>query len=247
MENEVQETENQVKGYDKNCLGAVADVTSEDIEPGRIVVMQANSDAVKKDQAQQGAFVDIDDFETVLGYKNERPLEIIVVKMYKYWLEQYAGGDRDFIAKYPCTPENIHQDWSTTDEAGREIKRVFHHAFLVLLPQEIKEGTEMPYEFAFRSTNAKNAKKLSKMLMGLGRQNRPSWDLVFNLTAELKEKGSDSWYVTPVKQGRITSQDEKAAAYLWYKQLENTDMASIVSEKDLTATETEDVSDGEAY
>jgi len=210
---------NETVNYDPSVLGAVEDVSAEDISIGRLAVMSSSSNLVKEDRAKQGAIVDIETGEQ-LGYKDEEPLEIVILKSFKYWVEK--NGD-DFVARYPATSPN-EKAW----EEG-PIKRVFHHAFLVLLPAQIKDGVEMPYELAFRSTDLATAKKISKMLLGLGRQKKASWSQKFLIKAVNKKKGPHSWWGTDVAPGETTTEQEVSSAYSWFMQLNQADVNSGTS------------------
>jgi hypothetical protein len=203
-----------VATYDPSVLGAVTDVTADDISIGRLAVMSSNSNLVKDEKARQGAIVDLETAEE-LGYKDETPVEFVILKSYKYWIDK--RGD-DFVAKYPAISPN-EKPWEEGD-----IKRVFHHAFLVLLPNQCETGTELPYEIAFRSTDLPTAKKISKSLMALGRQNMASWNKVFKLTTKVKQNGKHSWYGTDVAVGDDASDSVRAAAYNWFMQLGSMDL-----------------------
>ena len=122
----------------------------------------------------------------------------------------------EFKARFPANSAN-ELPW---EENG--VKRTFHHAFYVLLPEQVEAGVELPFEIAFRSTDLSEAKKISKWLLTMSRQKRASWDTSFVLTAVKKTKGKHSWYGFNVVPGKLTNDKVKEAAYNWYLQVRNT-------------------------
>lgn len=207
--------------FDPTCLGAAEEVSAKDIQIGRLAVMSASSNLVKEEQAKQGEIVDLDTLK-VMGYKEEKPLELVVLKSFRYWVEK--EGD-EFIAKYPATDPN-EKPW----EEGN-IKRMYHHSFYVLVPSEIEEGIELPYEIAFRSSELNSAKKLSKMLLTMRRRGAASWNQSFTVTTEVKKKGQFSWYGTNIKPGAETSEKVRMAAYSWYKTISDPNVKIKVADE----------------
>lgn len=206
--NDVVKSGTEVAQYDETQLGAVNDVTAADITPGRISVMQKTSVLVDEEKAKAGEIVNLDT-EEVLG-DSETACEVVILKSHKYWIEK--EGD-DFKARFPATDPN-ELPWTEGN-----ISRMYHHAFFVLLPSEIKDGVEMPYEIAFRSTDLGSAKKISKMLLAMGRKKVPSWGRKFEIKTVKKTKDKNTWFVTDVQLGEETDADTKQVAFDWYEQL----------------------------
>ncbi len=206
-------------------LGFGDELGQEDCELGRIAIGQPTSEYVKNESVKQGSFVNLSDM-TILGYKEEKPLEMILVGHFKYWIES-DKETRDFIGKYPATDAN-ELPWEEMVD-GRLITRTFNAAYLVLLPEEIKDGCALPYEFTFRSTEAKNAKKINSIVKKMRKQNIPAWGKVFEVTCALKSKGKDSWFATTTKVGRDTTPEEReesAQCYNEFKQFKDKAMSS---------------------
>lgn len=209
MSTEVVETgTNEVAEYDETVLGAASDITADDIQIGRISVMQSMSVLVQEDEAKKGQIINLDTGD-VLG-DTETPAEFIILKAHKYWIEK--EGD-DFVARYPAVSPD-EKPWTEGS-----ITRTYHHAFYVLLPEEIKDGVEVPYEIAFRSTDLASAKKVSKFLLAMGRKKIPSWGKVFQVTTKEKSKDKYKWFGTEVSLGEDTTAAQKQKAYEWYMQL----------------------------
>lgn len=196
---------NEAMVYNENVMGAGDDVSAGDITLGRISVMQSMSVLVQDDKANKGEIINLDTEEVLGGTKDV--CELILLKSEKYWIEKEG---EDFKARYPATDPN-ELPW----EEG-SIKRVYHHAFYVLLPEEVESGMAMPYEIAFRSTDLQSAKKISKFLMQMRMQKIPSWGKVFGLTTVEKSKDKYKWYGTNVKIERDSTEAEKKAAFEWY-------------------------------
>jgi hypothetical protein len=96
---------------------------------------------------------------------------------------------------------------------------MYHHSFYVLLPDEIKNMEEMPLELSFRSTDLVTARKLSAFLLKLRKRGEPSWNRVFKLTTQYKQKDKYSWFGTDVAVGDPTPEDYRKNCYEWYKQV----------------------------
>ena len=208
---------NPVK-YDPKVLGAGADVDVRDISVGRIAVMSTNSAMVTEEKAKAGDIIDLETSE-VLGHKEKKPMEVILLKSFKYWITK--KGD-DFIEKTPGTHQN-EKPWTEGD-----ITNMFHHSFYVLIPKQVKEMTELPYELAFRSTDLATARKISKMLLTMARRGEASWNRKFKITAVQKTNGKHTWYGTDVEPGDITTDEERQAAFTWHNQMNAANTVSSV-------------------
>lgn len=220
-------TETSVANYDEGVLGAAEEISVDDIEVSRLAVMSSNSQLVKDDICKQGQIVDLETHEP-LGYKEEKPLEVIVLKSFKYWIQK---RDDKFLGKLPAT-HNKEMPWNDGD-----ITNTYHHAFLVLVAPQVSEGIEMPYEIAFRSTDLATAKKLSKMLWTMARKKEPSWNRKFLISAIPRKNDKHSWWGTDIKVGEVTTQEQRACAYNWFMQMKHSEI-KIKSSDEVTAAAT---------
>lgn len=204
-----QNEENEVAIYNEGELGACADISMHDLQIGRVVVMQPSSTMVKEDKARQGAIIDLES-EEELGYKMDKKLVFLVVKSQKYWVEYI---DEEFHQRVPALHEN-EKPWQEGD-----ISRVFTHSFYVLLRKDIEQGLILPYEIAFKSTDLKSAKRISKILMIMGQQRKPSWDRWFTMGCELFTKGKYSWFKSKIEViNEEVPQSCKNVAYTLHEQ-----------------------------
>lgn len=132
-------------------LGVGSEITTDDFGMDTILFMQSGSTFVKEDRAKQGAIIAMSTLEE-LGYKEDKPLEFIVIGHYKYWVEQEAGTQK-FIRQYEGSNKN-EQKW----EEGN-IKRIYNHAFYVVLPCKVAEGDTAPFKLIFRSSGLKQLRQ----------------------------------------------------------------------------------------
>lgn len=194
-------------------MGAADDVRASDLKIGRIAVAQAMSKAVESEQVRKGALYDCE-LKQELGFRQEKPLEVILLKSHRYWIEkEKIGNEEKFVRRMPANdPEEFAREEGT-------IKRYYHHAFVVLLPSEIAQGVEMPYEIAFRSTDLDAAKTISKYLLNMSRKGVSSLKKTFVLTTSQRTKNNNTWYGTDVSLGRDTTDEEIKMGLEWSKQL----------------------------
>ncbi len=200
---------------DDEIYGAGDDISGADIKIGRIAIQQSSSDLVKMDRARQGAIMNVDAVKE-LGYKETSPVQFIPIKSFKYWIVSNDDTD-EFIERFP----GVSQDELLREEKVGPInlRRVFHHAFYVLLPSEIDGFDEMPYEIAFRSTDLQEAKKFSSLLFKLRKRKEASWNKVFTLSCKLKTKDKYSWFAAEVNVGNDSTLAQREVCKTWYKQL----------------------------
>lgn len=205
-------------------MGAAGDVRASDLKIGRIAVAQAMSKAVESEKVRKGALYDCE-LQMELGFRTEKPLEVIILSSHRYWLiKEKVGNEEKFLKKIPANDPN---------ELAREegnIRRYYHHAFVVLLPSEISDGIELPYEIAFRSTDLDAAKAISKFLLNMGRKKISSLKKVFSLTTSQRTKNDKSWFGTDIALGRDTNEEEQAFSIKWCEQLMNAKNQQTVAE-----------------
>lgn len=201
-------TEGKTKALStKVDLGMADDLTSDDIQRGRITVLQKNSKILDdRHDLRPGMIVNTSDGEILNDGKS--PLEFIIIDFVKYWMVKDADTD-EFIEKLPAINEK-ELKWEES-VGGRNLKRTYHFSYIVILPQDIAQGIEMPYELAFRSTSIKQTKKINSILMKKRSTQEPSWFFTFKLTTTKTEKGNNSWLSPVVDLGRST--DEKERSY----------------------------------
>jgi hypothetical protein len=194
-------------------MGAGDDVRATDLKIGRISIAQAMSKAVAGDLVRKGSLYD-NETKVELAYKTELPLEVILLKSFRYWIIKEKVGTKENYVKR--IPGNDHNEFAREDG---NIRRYYHHAFIVLLVKDIAEGIEMPYEIAFRSSDLTAAASLSKYLLNLRRKNISSLERVFTLTTSTRTKDDNTWFGTDVALGRETTKVEQKVSEDWCAQL----------------------------
>jgi hypothetical protein len=215
MTTEVVTTETKEVTLPAGSLGVADEIGHEDCERGFITVMQTGSELVKEDRARAGAILNFNEEEEV-GYKEETPFEFLLVGMHNFWIEKDGKGtDAKYLGKYPGTSEK-ELPWEDVNEKGETVCRFFHRAYVVLIPGEVAQGIEIPYEYATRSTALKSAKKFNALLRKLRGKGVASWDKVFKMTTYLHKDGKNSWYLPKFEIARDATEAEREAAKAAY-------------------------------
>jgi hypothetical protein len=203
----------------------------------RIKVMAANAELVDEGRARAGAIIDLESHEE-LGFKEESPVEFVILRQYKYW---YQTRNSQFAERCPALHRND-REWKFVDKNGDEIINDFYHEFIVLLVDQIKEGTEVPYTVRFRRGELKQLEKVTKEFVKLnkkegkdelGRNVARSWWISFVLKAGLAAKnlpnGKKSQWISPkVEVGEATSEDVRKVAADWAAQTLGVDVNPTV-------------------
>lgn len=212
-------------------LGMADELTSDDIQRGRISILQKNSRILDDRQdLRPGMIINTSDGEVLNDGKS--PLEFIIVDFLKYWMVKDADTD-EFIEKIPAINEK-ELKWEE-NVGGRNLKRTYHFSYIVLLPQDIKQGIEMPYELAFRSTSIKQTKKINSILMKKRNTQEPSWFFKFKLTTTKMENKNNTWLAPVVDLGDATDEKERQFGQECRKQMiavKNAILAEAASDDD---------------
>ncbi len=146
-------------------------LTKNDIILPKILMMQGMSELVGKGEAQIGQMVDSIS-GAILGDLT-KPLEVIpffVDKCFDILLEQ-ADGKFKWTKTIPIVEDPLNLGYNDNlpweeEVQGLKQKNVRRYNFYVLIPSEVADGSAIPYVFSFKSTSAKEGKKLmSQMYM----------------------------------------------------------------------------------
>ena len=209
VKNEVAQTKGTAVSTEVD-QGIGGQLSKDDVQQGRLAIMQSGSTLVKEEQARQGSIVNLVDGEEVAykGNKDEpaKDLEFTICGIMKYWIEKDDDADK-FLAKYPASNQN-EKLWNEVVD-GVNIKRTFHFSYVVLLPEEIEAGIEMPYELAFRSTAIKDTKKLNSIIDRMAKKGISSHDKVFKASLVERTKGTDKWWGLDLSIARDATEKEK--------------------------------------
>lgn len=219
-------------------MGVTSSLTKDDLQQGRLMLLQSNSKIVASEDGRQGALINIVDYEEVAfkGNKEEQPthLEFTICGILKYWVEKDADTD-EFIGKRPATSMN-ELPWEETVN-GRNIERTFHFSYMVLLPSEIKDGIEMPYELAFRSTAVKDTKKLNSMMGKLAKKGISSHAKVFEAKIVERSKDNNTWWGLDLGIARDATKEEAATTEQYFDDFVKYSEAIMASGDDFSKPE----------
>lgn len=210
-------------------MGISSDLSHDDCERGRIFVAQKNSTFLDDNpDLKAGDIVEMSSMEA-LGSKEES-MEFIVVDFLKYWVVKDADTD-EFIEKIPAINEK-ELKWEENIN-GRNVSRTYHFSYLVLLPQDIADGVEMPYELPFRSTALKASKRINSIIKKKGSKGVPSYAFKFKMKTTLQEKDNRKWYVPSIEVGDDCNESEKEAALECRRQFSQVKQAILNDSNDI--------------
>jgi hypothetical protein len=218
MQEETAMTETKGNALSTNTGGGLSsEFSKDDIQQGRLSVMQANSKLVKSEDARLGAVINLVD-HTELAYKGNKTepakdLEFMIFGFLKYWIVKDDDTD-EFVEKFPANSAN-ELPWEENVD-GRNLKRTYHFSYMVLIPEEIKDGVEMPYELAFRSTSVKDTKRLNSLIQRMEQKGVMTYQKVFKASVVEKSKDSNTWYGLDLGIARDASEEEAKACQAYF-------------------------------
>lgn len=191
------------------AMGIASEFTRDDVQQGRLMLMQAAGQLVKDEIARQGSIINLVDHEEMAYKGNDKEpakdLEFMICGILKYWVEKDADTD-EFLGKKPAVNAN-ELPWEEFKD-GRNIQRTYHFSYMVLLPEEIEQGVEMPYELAFRSTAVKDTKKLNSIISKLAQKGVSSHQKVFKAKIVKKTKDKHEWWGLDLSVSRDANESE---------------------------------------
>lgn len=192
------------------AAGIAGEFNQTDVQQGRLAIMQSGSTLVKEEKARQGSIINLLDGEE-LAYKGNdkepaKDLEFLICGIVKYWIEKNADTDT-FISKFPAIDAN-ELPWNEMKD-GVNIERTFHFSYMVLLPEEIAAGIEMPYELAFRSTLLKDVKKLNSLIKRMGQKGVSSHSKVFYGKIAKRANEKNDWFGLDLGVAREATEEEQ--------------------------------------
>lgn len=195
----------------------------QDIVISKILPMQGMSKFVMDGKAAFGEFRD-----SLTGAKLgsiTEPIPLVPFHVEKFWdiLQPNEKGDFKWIRSEPLIENpaekgyNDNLPWMDKID-GIETKRVRRMNFFVLRPQEVEDGSAIPYILAFKSTSYKEGKKLFTQMFLRNRKvglPPPGFNIIL---AGRKEKNDDgSWVVPEFELGPKSSDAQIIEALNWFK------------------------------
>lgn len=200
-------------------------VSSQDIVIPKILPMQGLSVAVAEGRAAMGEFRDSLN-NTLLG-KIDQPFECIPFFVDKCWdiLEEQADGTFKWsktvaVVENPASPD-YNDNWKWEAEVnGIKIKNVRRFNFYVLLPEEVENGSSVPYIFSFKSTSIKEGKKLfTQMYMRNIKSGLPPAAYTIKIGG-VRQKNDKGIFIVPnYSVGRATTEAELQECLSWIKMI----------------------------
>lgn len=189
-------------------------VDASDIMIPKILLMQAISALVSDEKAKAGDMVHSLD-EIVIGSKETKPIEFVVLDMYKTMITFENG---DYIKTEPLTAENKDLPWEET-VGNTLVKRQTCQNYYVIKTDDVENMTVFPHVITFKSTSFRAAKKLATKLVMIEEFGAECYEKTFKLVAKQEENDKGKFYVFDVLDGRRSTDAEKQQAAKWIERL----------------------------
>ena len=195
---------------------------SQDMVIPKILPMQLTSVLVSEGKAVMGEFRDSVSGQ-LLG-TIDKPMEIIPFYVEKQWdIMHMKDGQYQYSHSMPLVENPLDQNYNDNlqwegEENGVKVRRVRRMNFFVLLPKEVESGESMPYALAFKSTSAKEGKKLwTQMYVRNVRAGLPPAAYTFMLSGVKQKNDKGSFCVPQVALGRKATDKELQECLSWLK------------------------------
>lgn len=196
---------------------------SQDMVIPKILPQQGLSKFVVDRKAMIGEFRD--SLSGKLVGSIDKPFEMIPFYCQKVWDIQAQQEDGSYkyaktlpLVENPLSPEyNDNLSWEG-EEDGVKVKRIRRLNFFVLLPEEVADGSAMPYVLSFKSTGLKEGKKLwSSMYIRNAKAGIPPAAFSFKVGGKMVTNDKGSFVVMGLDQGRKTTEAELKECLSWLK------------------------------
>lgn len=196
-----------------------------DIVLSKILPMQSTSKLVQDSKAQFGELRDSVTGEK-LGSLTET-LDLIPFHVQKFWdiLEPNEKGDFKFVRMEPLIENpadpgyNDNLPWLDKVN-GVDTKRVRRMNFFCIRPEQVEDGSAIPYILSFKSTSYKEGKKLyTQMYMRNRKVNLPPPGYTITLSLTKQKNDDGSWVVPEYTLGRKSTPAEMQECLNWFKMI----------------------------
>lgn len=216
--NEVTTKEETAVSVNAQSSGTFSEsVDASDIIIPKVLLMQAISQLVEQDKAKQGDFVHSLD-EVVVGAKEDKPVEFIVLGMFKT-LQTYE--DNKYVKTESLTPENAGLPYEEVVN-GVTVNRTKTMNYYVIRPADVENMSVFPMVITFKRTSLKGGKKLATKLMMLEEFGAEIYMKTFKLVAKQEEGDKGKYYVMDIMDGRKSNDVEVKQAIKWSERLKTT-------------------------
>lgn len=200
-------------------------MSAQDIIIPKILPMQGSSDLVKDRKAMVGEFRD--SVNAALIGDIDKPFHAIPFFLDKTWDILHQGVDGKFkfhhsvaVVENPQSPDyNDNWAWDAVVE-GIPVKNVRRFNFYLLLPSEVESGASVPYIFSFKSTSAKEGKKLAtQMYMRNIKAGLPPAAYTIKIGGKVRSNDDGSWIVPNYVVDRLATKEELNECLSWIKMI----------------------------
>lgn len=194
-----------------------------DIVLSKILPMQSTSKLVQDGKAMFGEFRDSVTGEK-LGSITE-PKAWIPFHVQKFWdiLEPNEAGSFKFVRMEPLiedpTKPGYNDNLPWMDKVnGVETKRVRRMNFYMIDPNQVADGSAIPYILSFKSTSYKEGKKLyTQMYMRNRKVGLPPPGFTIVLAGSKQKNDDGSWIVPEYELGRKATPEEMKECLNWFQ------------------------------
>ena len=240
--NEVTTKEETAVSVNAQSSGTFSEsVDASDIIIPKVLLMQAISQLVEQDKAKQGDFVHSLD-EVVVGAKEDKPVEFIVLGMFKT-LQTYE--DNKYVKTESLTPENAGLPYEEVVN-GVTVNRTKTMNYYVIRPADVENMSVFPMVITFKRTSLKGGKKLATKLMMLEEFGAEIYMKTFKLVAKQEEGDKGKYYVMDIMDGRKSNDVEVKQAIKWSERLKTTAVQVHEAENEQTANTIANPAEGAA-
>lgn len=239
-----------MKGSEQPAWG-MEEIGASDIIMPKLLLMQGLSKMVSDGEAKLGEIVNSLTKEAIGGITNIKTkecksVEVVTFKAFKTWLEfDKVEGQWVYRRNFPHTVANADLALEETVN-GIEVRRDLCLNYYVLLPDEIKAGSALPYVISFRRTSMPAGKKIASAQTrwkALGAPN-PVCHKSFLLSVVMKTKETNNYWAFEVEEGKNTDKLAQDECKKWYMALQK--MNVKIDDSDL-AEEATVVSEAQEY
>lgn len=225
-----------------------------DIVLSKILPMQLTSKLVADAKAAFGEYRDSISGEKLGSLTEPRPW--IPFHVQKFWdiMQPDEEGTFKFVRMEPLVENpadpayNDNLPWMDKVD-GIETKRVRRMNFYMIDPNQVADGSAMPYILSFKSTSYKEGKKLYTQMYMRNRKvglPPPGYTIVLGLDKQKNDEGS--WVTPSYELGRKSTPEEMQECLNWFKLINKggvkVDDSDLESEVSVTMPEGDDTGTG---
>jgi len=206
---------------------------SEDVVIPYLMLAQGNLDFIREGKAAQGDIVDSDTKTPVAKFGQE--IEVIPFYLVKYWrVDKTVNGKTMKDRVFPFHAIE-HAEWKGTKESikenGEDKTRYLCYMMYCL---NAKNLSALPYTVVFKKGSMFTGKFVSGYFNKCGRAQKTPASNVLKLSAKSATNPLNNavFFKFDTVEGRVTSLEEKIAAYEWYQIVAKSAAKAIVDHEE---------------